>query len=466
MMRGNRLRSRLVMVYLAATLLPIVLTVWTSIELLDLSHNLAPVQELEETSKALERLGREYYQRARESLAADAASGRLAPRVYKAGDVEAWPATLREFVESGEPRRFQTSGPRGGRLELIERGSGEVRVYTRELGIGMDQIAAQFTSARTTLEHSRTRDWRRGFSRTLIAVCSTVWLAGLAFLIYWANRVSTPVQRLAGGLRAVASGDLSARIPVDRDDEVGAATAAFNIMADQLAESREKLIRATRLESWQAVARKTAHEVKNSLTPIRLTMEEIIARQTPGGDDFLPQAAQIVVDEVMSLERRVRAFSELAAEPPVTPVPLDVNGVVEERVAFLRAAHPEVTYDARLDPSCPRAIADPDLIKGMLTNLMENAADAVSIGGVVRIKTALAQDRVAIEVHDSGPGLSPQARISLFQPTISFKKNGMGLGLSIARKSALLCGGDVILIDGDLGGAAFRILLREEQYGG
>jgi nitrogen fixation/metabolism regulation signal transduction histidine kinase len=375
--------------------------------------------------------------------------------------VDSWPVPLREFVESGEQQRFQVTGPDGARLELVERGSGEVRVYARDLGIGMNRIAGQFSAARATLGRSRTRDWRRGFFLTLIAVSSAVWFAGLAFLVYWANRVSRPVQRLAAGLRSVASGDLDLRIPVDRDDEIGAATTAFNSMAAQLKESRENLIRVTRLESWQALARKTAHEVKNSLTPIRLTMEEIIARQSGAGDDFLRQAAQIVVDEVMSLERRVRAFSELAAEPPVSAVPLDVNGVVEERVAFLRASHPDIVYETRLDTNCPRAVADPDLIKGVLTNLMENAADAARAGGVVLIKTAAAGRRVAIEVHDSGPGLSQQARTSVFEPTISFKRNGMGLGLSIARKSALLCGGDVSLIDGDLGGAAFRVLLRE-----
>ena len=73
--------------------------------------------------------------------------------------------------------------------------------------------------------------------------------------------------------------------------------------------------------------------------------------------------------------------------------------------------------------------------------------------------TAAAADKITIEVHDSGPGLSPQARGSLFQPAISFKRGGMGLGLSIARKSALLAGGDILLVPGELGGAAFRVLL-------
>lgn len=459
MTRRKRLRSRLVVVYLAASLLPLALTIWTSIELLDYSLNLAPLRELDETSRALERLGKEHYQEARALLAAGAAAHTIAPQILRAEDSAHWPDYVREFKESSDAERFTTTGNDGSRLELLQRDGDGVRIYARELGIGMKTVAGQFAAARATVENSRLRDWRSGFFYTLLAVSSAVWFGGLAFLIYWADRLARPVQRLAKGLHMVADGDLSYRIQDDRDDEVGAATAAFNSMAGQLEESRQRLIHVTRLESWQALAKKTAHEVKNSLTPIRLTMEEIIARRSGNDEEFLRQAAQIVVDEVISLEKRVRAFSELASEPPVSPVRLDVNTLVEERLAFLKAAHPEVIYDARLDPAHPSAIADADLVKGVLTNLIENAADAARAGGVVLVKTGSASDKVAIEVHDSGPGLSLQARSSIFEPTISFKKNGMGLGLSIARKSALLCGGDVMLITGELGGAAFRVVL-------
>jgi nitrogen fixation/metabolism regulation signal transduction histidine kinase len=239
---------------------------------------------------------------------------------------------------------------------------------------------------------------------------------------------------------------------------VGRAIQAFNHMAARLQESTERLVYLRQLESWQSLARKMAHEVKNSLTPIRLTVEEMLARHNEAQPGFLEQATQIVVDEIESLERRVRAFSQLAAEPPVTPVPLDINSLLQERIAFLKNAHPEVAYDCRLD-EVPRVMADQDLIKGILTNLLENAADAAGEGGKILGVTAADHGRVAIEVHDSGPGLSEQARAALFQPTISFKKRGMGLGLSIARKSALLSGGDIVLVKGELGGAAFRVLL-------
>jgi C4-dicarboxylate-specific signal transduction histidine kinase len=133
--------------------------------------------------------------------------------------------------------------------------------------------------------------------------------------------------------------------------------------------------------------------------------------------------------------------------------------MVEERVCFLKPAHPEVTYELRLTQQQPKAMADADLIKGVLTNLLENAAEAVPAGGTVLARTSIEGERLHVEVHDSGPGLSPQARASLFEPAISFKKGGMGLGLSIARRSALLCGGDLEALDGELGGAAFRLTL-------
>ena len=88
-----------------------------------------------------------------------------------------------------------------------------------------------------------------------------------------------------------------------------------------------------------------AHEVKNSLTPIRLTVEEIVARRSDRDQAFFEQAAQIVVDEVSTLERRVRAFSQFAAEPPVQPGNIDLNTLFEERLALLRSAYPDVVFE-------------------------------------------------------------------------------------------------------------------------
>jgi nitrogen fixation/metabolism regulation signal transduction histidine kinase len=301
---------------------------------------------------------------------------------------------------------------------------------------------------------------RRGLTLTLALLIAGVWVLSLVPLIFVAHRISRPIEHLTAGLTDFAAGDWDRRVNARRDDEVGRAIGAFNRMAAQLHRDRERLVYLTQMTSWQLLARKTAHELKNSLTPIRLTIEELVARQPATDRAFVEQAAQIVISEIETLERRVRAFSEFAAEPPVRLATVAVNALVQERVSLLKAGHPGTSYDVQLDPGAPDAHADDDLVKGILTNLLENAAEAAGEAGTVRVVTRGSPDGVVIEVHDSGPGLSEVATSSLFEPSITFKKGGMGLGLSIARKNALLTGGDITLIGGGLGGAAFRIVLR------
>ena len=395
----NRLRNRLIFVFLLATLVPLGLTLWTGLDLLKYSLS-APLQDLNALSGALKATGLELYRQSREALKRDAAEGRATPSHLPPSEAQA-------FWDSGEQEQFELSGDGDDQLDYYVRGNGEVLRYSRPMGVKMGDLRRQIAAAGRVQEP----DFRRGFSRTLLAVASVLWLAALGALVFLAAHISRPVRRLTQGLASVAAGDFSTRVPGAGGDEIGAALEAFNHMAGQLQQARERLIHLTRLATWQALARKMAHEVKNSLTPIRLTMEEIVSRRGAVDDAFLEQASQIVADEVNTLERRVRAFSEFASEPPVIPCEIDVNALLEERVSFLKAAHPEVAYQLRLAPEHPHAVADPDLIKGVLTNLLENAAEAARPGGVVMASTAVTGEKLAVEVHDSGPGLSAQAPV-------------------------------------------------------
>ncbi len=456
----NRLRNRLIVIFVAATLVPLAATLWITTTLLDKSLSLASTRELESVSQSLESTGRALYKEARQSLKSKAASGQIAPEHFEFAKRRNWSAPLEEFADSGDQEQFAIVGANGEQLQYMVRRKDGILVYTQPLGgIGMKRLAEQLSSTKELLARSEARDLRKGFFYTLIVLAAVTWMIAISALIYWAHRISRPIQQLTAGLSELAAGNLAARLPPGGNDEIGTAMDAFNRSATELQQSRDRLVHLTRLASWQTLARKMAHEVKNSLTPIRLTMEEIAARSNEHDPRFLEQAAQIVVDEVGTLERRVRAFSEFATEPPIQLGPVDINALMEERVAFLKAAHPEVIYDVRLAGGHLNARADADLLRGVLTNLLENAAEAAGGGGVVLGKTFADGGKVGIEVHDSGPGLSLHARGSLFEPTISFKKAGMGLGLSIARKSAMLSGGDILLVEGELGGAAFRVLL-------
>ncbi len=462
----NRLRNRLVLVFVASTVAPLAVTLWITANLLERSLTYAPIAELDRISRSLERTGREFYQRACEDLREAAAAGKIKPVRYLPGERQSWPDRVDDFFESGEPERFLLQGSEGDRLEYYSRRGNQVWAWSQPLGaVAMGRLSKQIAEARAIVSEDRAHDLRRGFTYTFGVLLATVWLSSLAVLVYLAYRVSRPIQELTAALGKLAAGDMGARVDVRRDDEVGRAGQAFNYLSAHLKQSTDRLVYLTQMASWQSLARKMAHELKNSLTPIRLTVEEMLVRQGERDHAFMEQAAQIVVEEVESLERRIRAFSQFASEPPVKPVRLDVNAVLEERVAFLKAAHPEIDYTVRLAGGPALAFADADLVKGILTNLLENAAQAAGEGGRVLGLTAAEDGRVAVEIHDSGPGLSEQVRASLFQPTISFKKGGMGLGLSIARKSALLSGGDIVTVKGELGGAAFRVLLPRAEHG-
>ena len=453
----NRLRNRLLLVFLAATLAPLAATLWITTRLLDRSLALVTTNEVDSLSRSLEVTGRALFNTTKDALRLQA-SDEAAERVYRVSD--SMPDEVRQFADSGEAERFVRAGEKQDRLDYFARRGSEVHVYSRPIGgPGMKRLEEEYSNARTLVQEARARDLRRGFFWTLGIAAAAIWAVCLIALTLVTARITKPLEQLTAGLAQLAAGNLDARLEPRGNDEVASAMWAFNDTAERLREGQERLVHVTRLTSWQSLARKMAHEVKNSLTPIRLTMEEILARRGAERDErFLEQASQIVVDEVITLEKRVRAFRDFAAEPPVQLGRVDVNALVDERISFLKAAHPEVAYKTNLDANVP-AVGDEDLIKGVLTNLLENAADAAGPGGAVLGKTYAVDGRVAIEVHDSGPGLSPQVRSTLFEPTISFKKAGMGLGLSIARKSAVMSGGDIESIEGELGGAAFRVTL-------
>jgi two-component system nitrogen regulation sensor histidine kinase NtrY len=472
----NRLRHRLIAAFLAATVLPFAATIWISTSLIERSLGYATTGELDRLSRTLEATVRQLYQREREALKQDALTGRSTPTKYPVADAAAWPETVRAFWNSGEPERFGVSGSSGDHLNYMRRTDGAgaepgVETFIRDLrGIRMEQLSAELRQTRELVESIEGRDLRRGFTLTLLLLLGTAWLLSLVPLIVIAHRISQPIQQLTAGLTAFAAGDWSRRVTTGREtesagrDEVGLAVDAFNRMADQLRHNRERLVYLTQMASWQSLARKTAHELKNSLTPIRLTVEEIQARE-PADRAFIDQAAQIVVSEIDSLERRVRAFSEFASEPRVELEVVDVNVLVGERVALQRLLHRDRTFHLRLDDRGPRAHAAVDLVKGILTNLLQNAAEAAGPGGTVLAATMSAGAEVAVEVHDSGPGIEAERSATLFEPTITFKKHGMGLGLSIAKKNAILSNGDIALVDGELGGAAFRVTLPAAATG-
>lgn len=304
----NRLRNKLVLLFLGATIVPVLATVALTMALFDLG--LTPARDLDGISRAIEKVGKEYYQQARHDLRRDALAGAIQPKQFVFSDRENWSEPVNEFWDSGVPEQLILSDS-GNRLELYRRDPAGVLVYSKPLGISMTSLTEQYRKARALVENSETHNLR-GFTWVYILLTAIIWMASAVSLIYIASRVSRPMDRLTAGLQELAAGNFDTRIEVLNDNEAGRATQAFNHTARQLRQNRDRLVYLTQLASWQVLARKMAHEVKNSLTPIRLTVEEMVARGRSEASEpnraFLEQAAQIVVDEVEALDEGCAHF--------------------------------------------------------------------------------------------------------------------------------------------------------------
>src|SRR5262249_26659646 len=159
----HHLRNRLIIAFLAATVIPLAATLWIATALLDRSLAYTTTKELDELSKSLEQTGREFYQRARQDLKEDAAAGRRIAAQYTPSGKEKWPMAVEEFWESNEPERFVLAGESGDHVEYLVRQAAGVSVFSRDLGpIRMQQLTDEYRRAREAVAEARNRDLRRG----------------------------------------------------------------------------------------------------------------------------------------------------------------------------------------------------------------------------------------------------------------------------------------------------------------
>jgi two-component system nitrogen regulation sensor histidine kinase NtrY len=274
--------------FLTATLLPLCATLWITTSLLERSLSYASTDELDSLSRALQKTGRELYQRAGESLKSDAEAGQIKPRRLSASEIRQSSGEIQGFWASNEPERFLLSGPEGNRLDYLVRRGDELWIYSTPLGgISMQRLSDQYAQARKHVEAARARDLRKGFTYTFVLLAAAVWVVSLAALVLMAHRLSRPIRQLTDGLSQLAAGNLEARLETNRTDEIGRAIQAFNETAQQLQQNRDRLVYLTQMASWRTLARKMAHELKNSLTPIRLTVEEMLARHGDSDRAFM-----------------------------------------------------------------------------------------------------------------------------------------------------------------------------------
>jgi len=312
---------------------------------------------------------------------------------------------------------------------------------------------------------------------TLRATSLTLGLVAVAIAIglgvLWSLQVSRPVERLADFSQRIARGEWEEPLVLRSVRELETLVEALDLMRRDLRGYRERLVASERQAAWSLMARKVAHEVRNPLTPIAVSVADLkrsYQQQRPDFPAILDQAVRTVGQEVETLRRLLQAFSELGAFPEPRFAPCRVS----ELLGDLEALYGREVAEGRLRFSRPDADlvfpADRAQLSRALVNLIKNGLEAVEAGGHVEVAASAVPGgpptsgpALEIEVSDTGPGLSEEQRARLFVPNFTTKAHGSGLGLTIVERIVNDHRGSIAVESGPGRGTCFRIRLSAER---
>jgi signal transduction histidine kinase len=271
-----------------------------------------------------------------------------------------------------------------------------------------------------------------------------IGLAGAGILLgvvvsWWATaRISRPVRALAVSAEKVAAGNWGTTVEVASRDEIGQLALAFNRMTQELVAQRERLVQAERVAAWRELARRLAHELKNPLFPLQITVENMQRareRAPEQFDEVFREGTGTLLAELSNLKQIIARFSDFAKMPAPQMQPTHLNDLVNETIRLFepQLASGKIRASTELDGHLPAVSADPEQITRVLRNLVLNAIDAMPNGGDLRIRTASSNGSVRLEVADAGHGLTREECDRLFTPYYTTKTHGTGLGLAIVQ---------------------------------
>jgi len=423
----------------------------------------------------------------REELADGAALGLITVRTVKAGDgllyVAGGQRLDKEFLDSlpaTEGMRLQLytnfdSLPSTTSAPLIHEVRNQPREITRNTSDATITAIPLFGRDRQLLaillvENSRAElaSLKAYIQGTALAVGFAGILLGLALSFWTASRVTRPLRQLASSVREVSGGKWETRAAIESRDEVGQLAQDFNRMTEQLVEQRDRMIQAERVAAWRELARRLAHELKNPLFPLQITIENLQrARQVSPEqfDEVFRESTSTLLAELDHLKTIVGRFSDFAKMPAPQVEPVNLNQIVSEVVKLFEAhisapGRPRVETALHLAENLSLVSADPDQIRRALRNLVLNALDAMANGGALTIRTQNLDGKVALEVSDSGEGLTPEECERLFTPYYTTKQHGTGLGLAIVQSVVSDHKGTISVQSEPGKGTTFRIELK------
>jgi signal transduction histidine kinase len=362
----------------------------------------------------------------------------------------------------GEGDRPLSAEGRGSALHLLAaRLLGAPRERVRSVRVGSDS-GAPLAVVEVTLPAA-------GLERAQLTV-ALVFLATLAAAVVAAalvghlvaRRITRPLEALRAGAARVAAGDLRVRVEVPAAGELGELVRGFNAMTADLQASRVRAAAAERVAAWQEVARRLAHEIKNPLTPIAMsvaTLSDALAEGRPDFREIFEESASAIQEEVRRMKRIVDEFSRFARLPAPEPSEIDAADLVAAVLSLYSSPPRGIVVERHIEPGLPPVRADRDQMLQVLLNLVKNAEEAMPAGGTLRLAARKDAGGVAIEVSDTGPGIPAEDLARVLEPYFTTKDTGTGLGLAIADRIVREHGGRLEVSSAPGRGATFTIRL-------
>jgi two-component system, NtrC family, nitrogen regulation sensor histidine kinase NtrY len=318
------------------------------------------------------------------------------------------------------------------------------------------------------LRYQQLAAYRRPAHRQMIVVglgvaIVTCVLAVLVALLL-ATQLTHPLRSVSAAARRIAEdGDLVHTVPPSGIDEIAELVESFNDMVVSLRESRAALTRAERRAAWQDIARAIAHEIKNPLTPIRLTTQRLRERFTDNRtafDDSFMRSTEMILTEIDRLERLANGFSDFAKMPAPNMQQIDLREVVIRVGELLEANASNKVLGLKLPSEPTMVMGDREQLEQAILNLVKNGLEAVAEdGGRVDVAISVATNRVSLIVTDNGTGIEPELLDTVFQPYVSAKVGGSGIGLAVVERVITDHRGKVVASNVESSGARFEITL-------
>ena len=302
-------------------------------------------------------------------------------------------------------------------------------------------------------------------------VAAATLLVGLLISLWFSARITQPVKSLAEGAREVAAGRWETRIDVQGLDEIGQLGIAFNDMTRTLATQRERLLQTERVAAWRELARRLAHELRNPLFPLQITVENLQRARQLDAKQFLEvfnESTATLRAELANLNSIVGRFSDFSKMPAPQFTRVDVNESLRNIIRLFEpqfnvVGKPTITPEYFLIEPLPEIAADEVLLHRAFQNLVLNALDAMPAGGTLTLRTQEHHGNVRIEISDTGEGLTPEECARLFTPYYTTKHQGTGLGLAIVQSVISDHNGTISVTSEQGHGTTFRIELPQRQ---